>query len=334
MLNEIDLSRADLNLLKLFEVVLRERHVGRAAARLNLSPSAVSHGLKRLRLLLNDPLFLRTPKGVVPTQRAAQLAGPIADVLVRVRDVISGAEAFDPARSTRRFIIAAPDGISAVIMNPLLSILRSRAPGIDIGLRQLLPPEGGRSPERAWEPALNDLESGAMDIAIAPVDSVPARFVARTLFEEDFVVVARVRHPFAAKPTLEQFCRMRHLVVSLTGDAPGFIDTALEKQGLARRVALTVPDFAVGLPTVADTDLIAAMPRRFVTMHAPRFGLVSREVPLRMRKYSIRAIATRAAMMDAGLGWLFGVLQDVVQGGRNVPGTGKAAGRWTRPASP
>ena len=70
MLNEIDLSRADLNLLTLFEVVLRERHVGRAAARLNLSPSAVSHGLKRLRLLLNDPLFLRTPKGVVPTARA------------------------------------------------------------------------------------------------------------------------------------------------------------------------------------------------------------------------------------------------------------------------
>ncbi len=89
MLNEIDLSRADLNLLTLFEVVLRERHVGRAAARLNLSPSAVSHGLKRLRLLLNDPLFLRTPKGVVPTARAAQLAEPIAEVLARVRNVIS-----------------------------------------------------------------------------------------------------------------------------------------------------------------------------------------------------------------------------------------------------
>ena len=158
-----------------------------------------------------------------------------------------------------------------------------------------------------------------MDIAIAPVDSVPARFVARTLFEEDFVVVARARHPFAAKPTLEQFCRMRHLVVSLTGDAHGFIDTALEKQGLARRVALTVPDFAMGLATVADTDLIAAMPRRFVTMHAPRFGLVSREVPLRMRKYSIRAIATRAAMMDAGLGWLFGVLQDAFRAVATCP---------------
>jgi DNA-binding transcriptional LysR family regulator len=310
MLNEIDLSRADLNLLTLFEVVLRERHVGRAAARLNLSPSAVSHGLKRLRLLLNDPLFLRTPKGVVPTARATQLAGPVAEVLARVRSVISSAEAFDPAKSSRRFIIAAPDGVAAVILQPLLAILKRSAPNIDVGLRQLLPPQGGRSTETAWEPALDALEAGDMDVAIAPLDAVPARFVARVLFEEDFVVVARAKHPFVAKPTLEQFCRMRHLVVSLTGDAHGFVDTALEKQGLSRRVTLTVPDFSNGLAIVAESDLIAAMPRRFVAMHAARFGVVSREVPLRLRKYAMRAVATRAAMMDAGLAWLFAALQE------------------------
>ena len=119
---------------------------------------------------------------------------------------------------------------------------------------------------------------------------------------------------FAAKPTLERFCRMQHLVVSLTGDAHGFVDVALERQGLARRVALTVPDFAMGLATVAETDLIAAMPRRFVAMHARRFGLVSRELPLRLRKFSIRAVATKAAMMDVGLAWLFGVLREAVDG--------------------
>jgi DNA-binding transcriptional LysR family regulator len=320
MLNEIDLSRADLNLLTLFEVVLRERNVGRAAARLNLSPSAVSHGLKRLRVLLNDPLFLRTPKGVLPTARATQLAEPIAEVLARVRNVIASAETFDPARSSRRFIIAAPDGISSMILHPLLALLESRAPGIDIGLRQLLPPEGGRSLERAWEPVLADLDAGAMDVAIAPIDSVPARFVARTLCEEDFVVVARARHPFAMKPTLERFCRTRHLVVSLTGDAHGFVDAALQGEGLTRRVALTVPNFAMGLATVAETDLIAAMPRRFATMHAARFGLAIREVPLRLRKYAIRAIATRAAMMDAGLAWLLGVLKEAVEGSEKQRG--------------
>src|SRR6188474_3982581 len=97
MLNKIDLSRADLNLLALFEVVLEERHVGRAAERLRLTPSAVSHGLGRLRRMLNDPLFLRTPKGVVPTARATELAAPVADILARVRAVVSFAEPFDPA---------------------------------------------------------------------------------------------------------------------------------------------------------------------------------------------------------------------------------------------
>src|SRR5215468_1809650 len=136
MLNGIDLSRTDLNLLVLFEVVLDERHVGRAADRLNLTPSAVSHGLGRLRRLLNDPLFVRTPKGVVPTARAAELAAP-----------------FDPSASARRFTIGAPDGASAVVLRPLLARLRAIAPGVDIGVRQILP-----TPARVWRSALADLE--------------------------------------------------------------------------------------------------------------------------------------------------------------------------------
>src|SRR5882724_931112 len=138
MLNEINLARADLNLLTLFEVILRERHVGRAALRLRLSPSAVSHALGRLRRLLNDPLFLRTPKGVVPTARATELAEPIADILARVRNVVPTAEPFDAATSTRRFTIGAPDAISAVLLPPLLAELRRRAPGVDISVRQVL----------------------------------------------------------------------------------------------------------------------------------------------------------------------------------------------------
>src|SRR5689334_15346255 len=112
MLNQIDLSRTDLNLLVLFETVLDEGHVGRAAARLNLTPSAVSHGLGRLRQLLNDPLFLRTPKGVVPTARASEVAPAIAEMLAQARSILATAAPFDPARSTRRFTIGAPDGVS------------------------------------------------------------------------------------------------------------------------------------------------------------------------------------------------------------------------------
>src|ERR687894_2470377 len=112
MLHEIDLSRADLNLLVLFEAVLRERHVGRAAARLNLSPSAVSHGLGRLRRLLRDPLFLRHPKGVVPTARADALAAPVGDVLARVRAVLAGPGGVDPAAAARPLALPAAGGVS------------------------------------------------------------------------------------------------------------------------------------------------------------------------------------------------------------------------------
>src|SRR4030095_11779974 len=167
MLNEIDLSRADLNLFVLFEAVLQERHVGRAAERLNLTPSAVSHGLGRLRRLLNDPLFLKTPKGVVPTDRATQLAPPIAHALARVRSVITSGAPFDPRLSTRRFTMGAPDGASAVFLPPLLGELRRVAPGVDIALRQLLP-VAGEGPERAWRSAWADLEARSIDVAIVP----------------------------------------------------------------------------------------------------------------------------------------------------------------------
>ena len=142
--------------------------------------------------------------------------------------------------------------------------------------------------------------------------------LAHTLYDEDFVVVARARHPFAARPTLERFCQAQHLVVSMTGDPHGFVDEALAKQGRARRVALTVPDFATGLATVAESDLIAAMPRRFVAMHAARFAVVSREAPLRLRAFSIRAAVPKVALMDAGLAWLFGVLRVAVEGERGA----------------
>ena len=109
MLNAIDLTRIDLNLLVLFEIVLEERHVGRAAERMKLTPSAVSHGLGRLRKLLGDPLFLRTPRGMTPTARSIALQASIADVLARARSVIATAAPFDPATSGRRFVLGAPD---------------------------------------------------------------------------------------------------------------------------------------------------------------------------------------------------------------------------------
>lgn len=308
MLKEINLAAADLNLLVLFEAVLKEGHVGRAADRMHLTASAVSHGLGRLRRMLDDPLFLRTPKGVVPTARARELAAPIAEVLARVKSVLATSQPFDPATSTRRFTIGAPDGVSAVVLPPLLATLRRSAPGIDVGVRQLLPLEGEAAPERAWRHAFADLEARTMDVAILPSDDIPARFHRRVLYEEDFVVAARARHPFATTPTLDRFCEMRHLVVSLAGDPYGFVDRVLAEHGRARRVALTVPNFMFALAVIAESDLVSALPGRFVALHGARFGVVGIAPPVPLGRFRLNVVAPRVALMDAGLAWLFAAL--------------------------
>jgi DNA-binding transcriptional LysR family regulator len=236
------------------------------------------------------------------------LAIPIADVLAQVKSILSTAEPFDPAKSTRRFKIGAPDGVSAVFLPPLLAELRKRAHGINIGLRQLLPVQGETSPDRAWRSAFAELEAGVMDIAVIPSDGIPARFHQRTLYEEDFVVAMRSGHPFAEAATLDRYCDMQHLVVSLTGDPHGFVDRILAEQGRSRRIALTVPNFMFALAVVAETDLIAALPRRFAAIHAARFGVLALDAPLPFGNFRLNAVASRAAMMDTGLAWLFNIL--------------------------
>jgi DNA-binding transcriptional LysR family regulator len=310
MLHEIDLSRADLNLLVLFETIYEERHIGRAARRLNLSPSAVSHGLGRLRRLLNDPLFLKTPKGVVPTARAAELAAPIASALREVRGVLARTEPFDPSRSTRRFVLGAPDGMSAVILSPLLQALRRAAPGIDLAVRQVLPQAGNIAPEHAWRGALEDLEARTLDVAIIPTDATPARFHRRLMFEEDFAILVRRGHPLTEDPSLERYCAAEHLVVSATGDAYGFVDAALAELGHARRIGLTLPHFMFALPVLAETDLACAVPRRFAHMFGRRFDLVAVAPPLPLPRFRLNAVVPEPALGDAGLAWLLARLAE------------------------
>lgn len=307
MLNSAHLTRIDLNLLVLFATVLEERHVARAASRLNLTPSAVSHGLARLRRLLNDPLFLKSPKGVSPTDRALQLKEPVTEILARVDTVIAAAVPFDPRTASRRFTIGAPDALWAVLLARLMDQLSREAPGIDIRSRQLMPQRQGRPTDQTWPLTLEELDSHVLDLAIMPVGTIPPRYVQRTVFREDFVVAMRKQHAFGRDPSLENYCAMRHLLVSLIGDDRGMIDEALAREGLARRVVLTVPNFMIALATIAESDMIATLPRRLVQSHAKRFGLQLREIPLRSarRPDDIGVVSTKAAMADAGVVWLF-----------------------------
>jgi DNA-binding transcriptional LysR family regulator len=301
MLNKTNLARIDLNLLVLFEAVLEERHVGRAAIRLHVSPSAVSHGLGRLRRLMNDPLFLRQPKGVVPTERAKLLATPVADILDRARQVMANAEGFDPRKSVRRFVIGAPDAVTAVILPTLLAELRRDAPGIDLGVRNLV---------GQFEASLRELDERSLDAALLPIENIPARFVTRTLFEDEgFVIVRRVGHPIGKRLTLARYCAAPHVLISVSGDPHGMVDRILEKRGLSRRVMLTVSNFMQALAVVAESDLVAAMPRRFAARYAARYRLVIAEPPIPLMNAPVLAIAPQVATMDGGLTWLLGVLE-------------------------
>lgn len=304
---ETDLSRIDLNLLVLFEAVMQERHVGRTALRLHLSPSAISHGLGRLRRLLHDPLFLKHPKGVVPTERAETLAPSIAEVLARVRNIVANASGFDPSTSTRRFTIGAPDAVFGVVMPHLVAALAKRGPAIDLHLRTLLP-----------QAALAELDARHADLALEPLDEVPPRFVATTLYDEDFAIAMRRGHPLTKRLTLARYCAASHVVVSMSGDPHGNVDTALAKFGRTRRVAATVPNFLLALALVAESDLIAAVPRG-AALHAARFDVLLIDPPSELAPLGaspINVIATRAAMADVGVAWLARLIIESAPGRR------------------
>lgn len=305
MLHEIDLSRANLNLLVLFEAVLEERHVRRAADRLNLSPSAVSHGLSRLRRMLNDPLFLKHPKGVVPTQRATELQAPIADILARVRGVIGNAARFDPANSNRRFSVGLPDGASTVVLPRMILNLARAAPNVNLGVRATMP-----------QTALAELDARTIDITVQPINDLPPRFHSAVLYEERFVVAMRNGHPLGRRPSLRRYAAAAHVLMSPSGDPFGNIDQELAVHGLTRRVAVTAPNFLCALEIVAETDMVAAVPRRQVEGYASRFAITFAEPPLPLGRGNIRVIATKAAMQDEGVAWLFKLIETSVKDGR------------------
>jgi DNA-binding transcriptional LysR family regulator len=307
MLKQIDLSRTDLNLLVLFDTVLAKGNVGLAAAALNLSPSAVSHGLGRLRRLLNDPLFLRTPRGVVPTDRALDLAPRIAEVLAGVRGVLSSVEPFDPTTSTRWFRIGSPDSALAVHGPMLMQEIVREAPSVRLSFLHLLPnyrsaPDGG-----AFAHVLQQLDARSLDVAAIPqlVDTpLPARFLSRPLGGDNLVAVCRPDHPYARKPSLDTYCAARHVFMSLTGDVSGIIDGMLARIGRERVVMTTVPNAMLALLVAASTDLVAGVPASLAEGQAARFGLVATPLPLELEQTPLNAVVTRAAHADAGIAWL------------------------------
>ena len=299
MLNETNLSRLDLNLLVLFEVMSQELHVARTARRMSISASAVSHGLERLRRTLNDPLFIKHPRGMAASDRAIELAQPVKEILDSVRRVVASSLPFDAASSHRKFRIGTADGFSGLLA-PLMQHLAGAGPNIDVALGHL-----------RRETALADLDGRGFDLLIAPFENLPPRFASLPLYDEQFVVTMSKGHPYAAQPTMESYCAQRHLLVAPNGDLHGPLDKMLLAMGMRRRVVLAVPNFFLALDMLANTDLIAVMPKSFIDANARHFSVEWTPTPFPQPIFTVFAVAPASAMKDPGMRWLFDQLKAV-----------------------
>ena len=282
----------DLNLLLAFDVLLEERSVTRAARRLNVTQSAMSASLKRLREALGDPILLQHGKRMVPTPHALALAPEVAASIAALRRLIQPSSGFDPATSPRVFRIAASDYIATVALAPLLRELEREAPSLKLEIS--LPDES--TSER--------LANGEYDLVLTPEDFIEPGLPAELLFEERHVVVGCVHNPLLAVPlTLEGFVNAGHVAVRIDGRNT-YVENELERLGLARRVEVHAPSFIQAPWLLPGTRRIALMHERLARLMAPLLGLrivqPPFEVPL-MREM-VQFHSTRRS--DEGLAWL------------------------------
>ncbi len=295
-MHEIDLSRADLNLLVVFETLFEERHVGRAAGRLCLSQSATSHALGRLRDLFGDPLFVRHPRGIEPTLRARDLAPAIAAALSQIRGVLGPVAAFDPATLQRTFRLATHDyGLAAVIV-PLMNVLRQEAPGVDLRCVSLPP-----------EQVVDALDRGDLDGAIGGFHGFAAARIDRlTLFSDRFVGVARQGHPklSAGRMVLDDFLATPQVLLSPGGRDRGEIDEALARAGLTRRVAITAPNF-LSVPLIVEgSDLVGVLPERLARRLCTPFAVAMFDLPIVVEPISCSLLTLAPLADQAEMRWL------------------------------
>jgi DNA-binding transcriptional LysR family regulator len=291
-----DIRLLDLNLLKAFNALLDERNVTRAAERLSLTQPAVSGMLTRLRESFDDQLFVRAQRGIVPTLRALELAGPVKQLLNDVESMLLPL-AFDPATANMTLRISSTDYALRAVVVPFLSALRQRAPGIRVAV---IPVEDSR--------LMTQFERGDVDLALATPESAPPDLHTHRLFEERYVCVLRADHPDAAggELSLDRFCALDHALVSYSGGAfSGVTDEALAAMGRARRVTVSVTSFLVLPEILRVSDLIAVVPSRLVA-HAE--GLTVLEPPLAIPGFVKTAAWHERSHRDAGHRWIRSLL--------------------------
>jgi DNA-binding transcriptional LysR family regulator len=264
IMQQANLAGIDLNLLVALGALLRERHVTRAARSIGLSQPAMSHALARLRELFDDPLLVRTPRGMQPTARAEEVAPLLGRALEDLARVVATPEKFDPARSKRCFTIVADDYSELVLLPELLARMWRLAPNVDVRVR----PQHAR-----W---LDDLLEGRADLAVVPALRPPSGgIVLQKILHEDYVCVVRADHPRVKKKiSLADYLELPHALIAPRGESGSVVDTALGRLGRrSRRVAVEIPHFLVAPHVVRATDVVLMLAERVARVMADPFGL-------------------------------------------------------------
>lgn len=255
-IQNMDINKIDLNLLKVFDAIRVTGSVSSGAKLIGLSQPAMSAALAKMREQFHDPLFVRTAGGMVPTARGSELIEPIERILNAIKQDLLHVEGFNPIASDRTFVLSMSDIGEMVFLPKLLKHLASAAPSVRVKVVSL-------SPDRL-EPAL---EKGIVDLAVGYFpDLAKNQFFQQRLFRHPFASIVRTDHPeIGDSLTMEQFLKIPHAIVSSTGRSQEIFDRLLEKQGLKRNVVLTVPHFMSVPFIVASSDLIVTLPRAVAT---------------------------------------------------------------------
>ncbi len=271
----MNLQTINLNLLVVFEALVEERSVTRAAKRVALSQPAMSNALARLRRTFNDPLFVRTTEGMSPTPAAQSLIGPVRSALAQLRDIFEEKSAFAPAASQRLFHLLMNDYVELTLLPLLAKAIRDEACGISLRIQ--------RSPNVFEPPSANSLaESFDLAIGFFPdALTLDARIRSELLWEDRNICIASANHAkIRGRITLRQYAEAEHVAVFYKKQGLGVIDTLLAQKGLARRTAVVVPHFTTVPFIVSASDFIATVPERIAQRFSRQLKLQSLRAPI------------------------------------------------------
>ena len=283
----------DIRLLVVLDVLLEEANATRAAQRLGVTQSSVSHSLRRLRELLDDDLFVRSGRTLRPTPRALALRMPLRDTLRGLGELVRGGAAFDAKTSRRTVTIIASDLFASAVLPKLMRTLRREAPEMSVAIK-------GPGPH-----ILDTLETGGAELAFGFLGAPKRGFHRRKLFEDDFTCLVRREHPrIRGKLTLDAYLGERHVLVTPTGRPGSKLDDKLARRGKRRDIALMLPHFMAAGLVVANSDLITTMPTRAAAAMTRQLGLRRLPPPLPGLGYEIYAYWHGRVGGDAAVMWL------------------------------